>query len=435
MNRKIFFGIAIVSALVGANFSVKAQSADSLLLQKAIGEAVSSHPSVLQAQEAIKMAEARIEIAKSSYLPTVEGNGKFTNIGPVPEISMGGQTFKMSTSIPYSAAVTVSQLVYDFGRSKNEDEIAAENKNIATISLEQAKQRLSQAVVNTYFTLLYLQNARDIKDEQLRTLSSHLEFVMKKKATGAATEFEILTTKVRISNIESQKTDIETSREIQQAVMNTLLGRDVNAPLLVAKNISILTPQMPVDSLYSYANGNRNELKLAGEKQKLAEMNYKLAQSQNSPTIAAFASGGFQNNYFPYLSDPKLNYAIGLSLHVPIFSGFRVKNSALIAHSSIINSQYDTELAKRSISNEVTEARLSIKSAAKKVTQIEMQLQQAQKALNLAEVSYKAGTVTNLDLLDATTSLSESQLNLLKAKIDYTTSIYKLKVALGENLY
>jgi outer membrane protein TolC len=43
--------------------------------------------------------------------------------------------------------------------------------------------------------------------------------------------------------------------------------------------------------------------------------------------------------------------------------------------------------------------------------------------------------ITNLDLLDANTSVSESSLMLLKAKIDYVTSVYKLKAALGERIY
>jgi outer membrane protein TolC len=43
--------------------------------------------------------------------------------------------------------------------------------------------------------------------------------------------------------------------------------------------------------------------------------------------------------------------------------------------------------------------------------------------------------ITNLDLLDANTSVSESSLMLLKARIDYVTSIYKLKAALGQRIY
>jgi outer membrane protein TolC len=74
-------------------------------------------------------------------------------------------------------------------------------------------------------------------------------------------------------------------------------------------------------------------------------------------------------------------------------------------------------------------------AAKKKITQFELQLSQALKAYSLAETSFKSGVITNLDLLDANTSVSESSLLLLKARIDYAVSVYKLKAAVGERIY
>jgi outer membrane protein TolC len=74
-------------------------------------------------------------------------------------------------------------------------------------------------------------------------------------------------------------------------------------------------------------------------------------------------------------------------------------------------------------------------AAGTKINQFELQLSQALKAYSLAETSFKSGTITNLDLLDANTSVSESRLMLLKSRIDYAASIYKLKAALGERIY
>ena len=77
----------------------------------------------------------------------------------------------------------------------------------------------------------------------------------------------------------------------------------------------------------------------------------------------------------------------------------------------------------------------NIKSSLKKVERNELQLNQAQQAFTLAQTSFKAGYITNLDMLDAATSVSESKLVLLKSKIDYILNVYKLKAALGQRLY
>jgi outer membrane protein len=69
------------------------------------------------------------------------------------------------------------------------------------------------------------------------------------------------------------------------------------------------------------------------------------------------------------------------------------------------------------------------------VSQFTLQLEEALKAYALAETSFRAGTITNLELLDSNTSVSQSRLLLLKARIDYAASIYRFKAALGEKLY
>lgn len=57
----------------------------------------------------------------------------------------------------------------------------------------------------------------------------------------------------------------------------------------------------------------------------------------------------------------------------------------------------------------------------------QLQLSHAQEAFALAETSIKAGSITNLDLLDAATAVLESKLLLLKSKIDYRLNVKNWK--------
>jgi outer membrane protein TolC len=85
--------------------------------------------------------------------------------------------------------------------------------------------------------------------------------------------------------------------------------------------------------------------------------------------------------------------------------------------------------------DEVVEAESNVMASQKKVEQSDLLLTQAIQAYKLAKVSYDLGAITNLELLEGSTNISESQLILLKAKIDNTVSLYKLKAAIGERLY
>jgi outer membrane protein len=126
---------------------------------------------------------------------------------------------------------------------------------------------------------------------------------------------------------------------------------------------------------------------------------------------------------------------MGLGISIPIFDGMKTKYNLAQVESNINSLSFETETTKRTISNDVKEAEEYMSASAKKINQYQLQLEQATKAYSLAEIRFRSGTITNLDLLDANTSVSASQLLLLKARIDYAASIYKLKAALGERLY
>jgi outer membrane protein TolC len=147
------------------------------------------------------------------------------------------------------------------------------------------------------------------------------------------------------------------------------------------------------------------------------------------------ATAGAKNGYIPNLEQVRPNYALGVGISVPIFDGMKTKYNLLQAESAINTISYETENAKRNITSEVKEAEAYMKSAIQKVKQFDLQLELALKAYSLAETSFQSGIVTNMELLDAGTAVSESRLMLLKARIDYAASVYRLKAALGERLY
>jgi len=409
---------------------------DSLTLADVIKKIIISHPAVKQAEEALNSANSKIELSKSSYYPEVNIEANYTRIDPVPAFSFPGfGHMELAPNNNYNANLSVTEKLWDFGKTVSEVEYETENKQLSLISIEQIKQQLSLAATNNFFSLVYLQEAIAIKDEQLKTLKEHLSFIEKKGETGSATQYEILSTKVKISNTESQKLDLEAMQKTQLAVLNSLIS-EPESELHYLKN----TPDMDVviasaDSLINYAYENRDEIKISVEKTRIAKLHYDAVANQNNPVINLFASGGAKNGYEPDIYKIRANYAAGFEIRVPVFDAFRNKNNRDVASSSVKSSAFQTEKEKKTVLTDVVECNANILASKKKIEQFTVQLTQAQKALSLAEVSYKAGAITNLDLLDATTALSESKLYLLKANIDYLINMQKLKAAIGKRLY
>ncbi len=381
-------------------------------------------------------ANARIGLAKSGYYPEADISANYSNIGPVTKLTIPDMgTFQLYPENNYSASVNYRQLVYDFGRVHQNIELENESKAIDLQAIAQIKQKMSLLAINNFYTLVYLQAAIQIKEEQLVTLKEHLDYIEKMMATGSATEFHVLATKVKISTVESQKVDLIAALTARQASLNSLIGNAPGSKPVVKNELEAELPVIPADSLLSYAYHNRDEVLLEKEKTSLAQLRYGLVQLHNKPIISIQASGGLKNGYIPDLNKVLPNYVVGMGIRIPLFDGIKNRYNLAQAQSAITSLSYESESTKRKVSNEIYEAEAYMIAAAKKISQFDLQQVQALKAYSLAKISFSSGTITNLDLLDANTSVSETRLMLLNARIDYALAVYKLKVALGERLY
>jgi len=439
MDRlRTYLKYALIStAFISFGFHANGQNqGDSLTLGKIISVVIQNHPSVSEALETVKSAEAGIGLAKAGYYPVVDASASYSRIGPVQEITIPGNgTFDLFPPDTYSANLNYFQTVYDFGKTSKNIDLAKEAKNINVQSLEQVKQKLAYTVTLIYYSVFYLQQAIEINKQELNTLKEHLDFVEKKLETGSVTKYEVLSTKVKISNVESNGIDLQTNLKNQVTELNSLMAQNENTSFTVREELDVKLPVMTEDSLLSFAFEHRDEVKIAKEKTTLAELKYKNVDAQNNPTVNVQLSGGMKNGYFPNQSAVKANFSAGLGVKIPIFDGTRSKFNLSQAKSAVSISESETELAKISVAKEVIQNEENLNASLKKIEHSNLQLSQSQEAFLLAQRSFKAGVITNLDLLDAETAISESSLLLLKSKIEYVTNVFRLKASIGERLY
>jgi outer membrane protein len=92
------------------------------------------------------------------------------------------------------------------------------------------------------------------------------------------------------------------------------------------------------------------------------------------------------------------------------------------------------DLARR-IVTEVWQAAADARASQSKLEAAELQVRQAEEAVAMARVRYRAGVVTNLDVLDAETSLGEAKLVELEARYHVVTSGYALQRAVGARIW
>ena len=405
---------------------------DTLQLEDAINQMIKQYPTINLAVEALNASDAKIGMARSGYLPDIDISAAYARIGPVPTFNFPdlGQ-YKFYPENNYTAGLNVNQTIWDFGRTSKRVSIEEEDKSMAEKNIELVKDQLTKRLIYVYYFLFYSQEAMKINDEQIQNLKEHLDLINKKKETGSATDYEVLSTQVKLTAAESQKTDLESNMTVQMAILNSFLGQPEGSKITVSERTFVPLQQETQDSTIARALRNRMEIKMAREHVKIMQMRIDLAKSDRNPSIRAYASAGGKNGYVPDINKFQANFSAGIGLRIPIYDASRTKNTISLAQSSYLSSQHEKDVTALEITNEVVNYYQKELAAMKKAEQTQLQVDQAKKAFDLANTSYAAGVITNLDLLDATTNLSESHLRLLKARIDLLIGYYELQIAEG----
>ena len=435
-KRNTIAALLLIAASLGANEPLQAAASNAAPRQLTLDEALrmtrEHNPKARQASEEVTAADAKVTESRSAWFPRISGSAGYRYIDPVSEISFGGTAMQFMPNDNYNARFTAEMMLFDFGRTASTVNLAKAGRNSATIRQEITLRDLSLATVQTFYSVLFLQEAVRVQDKEVTALRTNLDHMQKRYAEGAATRFDLLTTQVRLAAAGNRKIDYQTRLRNQEITLRRLCGLDENAPLNLKGSFEITAADMDAGKLAASALDHRPEMLLARENLKAASSKKSLAVREFLPKIVGSASWGTANGYVPDIEKMRTNVAAGVELQVPIFDGFRKSASlreAAAMKRSAEQQQLDAEQMSRA---EVQQSINDLKSSEEKIESTRLQVSQADLAARHARIRYDNGLATTLDLLDAEAALAEAELAHLQARYEYVMNAYSVRRASGD---
>jgi outer membrane protein len=421
--------------LAGIQFVSAQNISDSLSVKNAVELTLKNYPLIQQAAERINVAEAKIKEQESSLYPILDAQASYTRIFPVPSITFGQESFELAPANNYDARISAFHTLYDFGKRDALIDLTKSYKKSDIDNVEFVKSTLAFQTVQTFYSILLLQRSIAVKDTDIATLNDHLSFTNKKVETGSATDFDALTTKVRISNVQNQKMDLQNVLEKQIIQLKKLTGLSYDSNTKFIGDFSFKPFTVNKDSLLAIALQQRPEMKLALDMENSAHLQKSVARLGDMPSLNLHLSYGLTNGYMPNLDAIRGNWAGGIGINVPIFNGFRTSANEEEADANIKVSETHILQVKKDIVSEVQQAVEDLKTKINKIATTKIQVSYAEETITRANAQYKNGVVTNLDLLDSENSLEQARLQYLQAIYDVIISNYNLKKAVGDILW
>ncbi len=418
--------------------------ASNLSLQQAIGLVIARHPQVMDAAEGLLVADSKINQAKSGFLPTVNGTASYQYIAPIsspdipfklPDGTKPSLIFQPNNNININ--VGAAYTVFDFGRTDAQVATAQAQKMTGEDNIVQTKRTLAYSTVQSFYALIFLQQSLGVTETQIRDLNEALSRTQKRIKEGTATEFDALTTQVRISNAEAQKFDIQNSLKTQEVMLRRMLGISSSAPLSVNGSFDAFFAPQNTETLIAQALRDRIEVKTARDAQSIAQAVRDASYKLDLPSLGVSANAGFRNGIVGdgySINDLRFAYSAGAQISAPIFVP-RNKAQQEEAELTVKSNEFKVRDAELQVTADVQIAIAGLEAVSGKLATTQTQITQAREAARRARTRHANGLVTNLELLDSELALSQAELMRLQAQYNYTLSVYALKRAIGEVIW
>ena len=434
----------LAAALVLAFGAVGAQAQS---LSEVVQAARSVDATYLGARSNADAAHYRYEQAHAAHLPTANlqvqagrqtttqptVSGQPDPADPTKVITVPGTEKTTSTSI--SPTISAQQTIFNRQNDLQIDQ-ARKNEEFAQSQLAQADQDLIVRVAQAYFNVLSAAEALNSVQGNSKSIGEQLASAKRNFEVGNATITDTREAEARADLAHSKEIAAENDLLVAKLTLDKLAGRNgvTPHPLVLP---AVLPPVMPsqASDWVALAEADSPSLKQAQLALDVAELETSRRKALHLPTLTVGASynRSRQRDSFSGTSVTGTGGStnVGLTLTVPLFSGFLIQNQVREGQALEEKARTDAEGTRTQVALNARTAFVNAQSQAAQVKALEASESSSKLALDATVLGYKVGVKVNLDVLNAQSQLYQTQTDAAGARYNYLLSQLKLRQAAG----
>ncbi len=374
----------------------------------------------------IREFRAEVGIARAPLFPSLTANGSVST----NQVAIG--SFAPTS---YDAFRVTGDLAWEldfWGRTRRGVEAAR-----ADLASEEAAQRavilsLVADVSTSYLSLLELDQERLIAERTLTSRQATLDLARQRFKQGLTSELDVRQFEAEVAVPAATLAQTERLRAEQEHQLSLLLGE---APSTVARGGSLAQAVGAItvpDSLPATLLARRPDVQQAERAYAAATARIGVAEAARLPTISI---SGYYGSQSPtagdlFTSNGEIYQALaGVSL--PLFTGGRLINETRAARARADQARSRYEQSLLVALREASDALVGVRTARDQMAAQQTQAQALRRAFQLAELRYRTGIASYIEVLDAQRSLFDAELALSQAQLRQLAAAVQLYRALG----
>ncbi len=413
----------------------------SLSLRQCIDYALQHQPALQQSLVRTNIAKASNAISLSGWYPQV---GVTANLNhylqrPTALSNVNGNEVPIKTSVVNTSTpgVGVTQTIFS-PSLLYASKAAPLNLKEAQQATDSVKIELVSEVSRSFYSLLLTLQQIDVLKEDTARLGESMRTAYHQFVGGIVDETDYEQATVTLNTSMVQLKQAAESVQPQYAALKQLMGYPPEQQFNVNYDSTEMLKNIDIDTAEQLQYDKRIELKQLATQKSLQQQLTKYYQKAYFPTLSAFYNYNyaFQNNSFSKLyADAYPNSLIGLTLSVPVFTGFsRVQN---LRRSKLQGQMLDwTEVNLRSaIYSEYKTALANYKSNIYNLKQMKDNVALSRRVYFVVDLQYKQGLTPYLNVITAESNLRTSELTYLNALFQVLSSKIDWQKAMGDIQY
>ena len=407
-------------------------------LKQCIHYAIQNNVKLKQIELSKENQAVNLNTSKNSWLPSINATiGQNMDVGRSP--SKDG-TIKDQSSSNSSFYLQASMPLFEGFKIINEIKAQGWNVLVAIEQLNKAKEDVSVNVFTYYMQVLFKRELEKIAQEQVQLCLNQLrrtEILVEsgKIAKAQLYDMEAQLEKDKVTLVNAENDVSLALLDLMQAMNLEIEERafDIVAPEaedMIHKYIENLV--LP-NKIYDEAVSFRPQIK--AQEYLLESKRYTLdvAKSGFYPRLSLNAS--YNNYYYRYTDYENISFSdqwnqnarktIGLTLSIPLFNRFQVRNSVRSAKIAVTNQKLEIEDARQTLYKEIRQAYANALAAQNVYMASKASITSSTKAYQYATESHDAGRISAFEYNEAKTKYIQSLSEQKRALYDF---IFRCKI-------
>jgi outer membrane protein TolC len=393
-----------------------------LSVDDAVAIALETQPSIQARLGDYAAAALRVDQALSPLLPQITGTWTAARAQNVAATTSRSDT---SWSTSTAARISLSQVLFDFGKSWASTEVARRLAEVALEVTELQRQLVTQTVKEAFTNINFAQRLIRVNEQALQRADLNLRSARGFFEVGTRPRSDVTRAEVDVANARLDVIRARNAERLARVALATAMGLPATTPLQIEDNLIFQPVTMDPARLLEEALRQRPESRQAKLQADAAESRVRRAFRDFFPDVTG---GGF---YGAQRTDLSEIWELNVGLSWSIFDGGNRIARYREAKANLDAAQARVRATELDVAREVEQAQSNVVESQERIQAAQVAVASAQENFRLAQGRFDAGVGTILELTDAQLALTLAQNTEAQALADYRIALARLDRATG----